>query len=443
MFHSLKENLLNTFERLKSKGFLTEDDISKAMREIRVILLEADVALSVAKQLISRVKEKALGEKVLKSVTPAQMILKIFHDELQQILGSDNIDLVLKPSPAVIMMIGLQGSGKTTTSAKLALYLRKQKSKKILLSSTDVYRPAAQKQLEILGKQISIDTTLITEEKDPLTIARNAFETAKKEKYDVLILDTAGRLHTDKELIDELISIKSALNPKEILLVADSLTGQDAVNIAQQFNDQISVTGVVLTRVDGDARGGAALSMTSVTKAPVKFIGVGENLNDLELFHPKRAADRILDKGDVVSLVEQASEFVSEDEAKDLQKKIEQGKFNMDDLLKQLRNLKKMGGISKMMGFIPGMKKIKEQLGDINPGEDAFKKQEAIIQSMTLAERREPSIINASRRRRIAKGSGVEVSDINQLMGRYREMQGMMRQMKGGKIKNIQKMLGN
>lgn len=441
MFHNLKENLVNTFEKLKSKGFLTEDDINKAMREIRIILLEADVALPVAKDLIARVKEKALGEKVLKSITPGQMVFKIFHDELQETLGSEKAEIKLKSPLTVIMMVGLQGSGKTTTSAKLGLYLRKHKNRKVLMASTDIYRPAAQKQLEILGKQVGIETTSIVPDAKPASIAKSALEMARKQSYDTLIVDTAGRLHTDDQLIEELIELKKILSPLEIILVADSLTGQDAVNIGKEFHEKISTSGVILTRVDGDARGGAALSMVSVTGSPIKFIGVGEKMNEFELFDPKRAAGRILDKGDVISLVEHASEMISENEAMDLQKKVESGSFNMDDLLKQLQNLKKMGGISKMMGFIPGMKKIKSKLEEVNTGEDAFKKQEAIIQSMTIQEKNSPDILNASRRRRIAKGSGTEISDINQLMNRYKEMKNVMRGMKGGKLKNLEKML--
>lgn len=439
MFATLKENLVNTFDKLKSKGFLTEDDINKAMREVRIILLEADVALPVAKNLINRVKEKALGEKVLKSVTPGQMIFKIFHDELEHTLG-ESAELRLLSNPTVIMIAGLQGSGKTTTSAKLALHLRKTKNKKVLMASADIYRPAAQKQLEVLGKQIGISTTEIVEGKKPEAIARDAFEEAKRDSYNVLILDTAGRIHTDQELMDELVMLKKVLKPAELLLVADSLTGQDAVNIAQQFNDTLDLTGVILTRVDGDARGGAALSMAEVTGSPIKFIGVGEKMNELEVFQPKRAAGRILDKGDVVSLVEKASEMISEDEAASLQKKLEQGKFDMDDLLKQLKNLKRMGGIGKMLGMVPGMKKIKDQVGQMDIGNDAFKKQESIIQSMTLKERRDPEILNGSRRKRIAFGSGTSVNDVNQLMNRFKQMQGMMRKMKGGKLGNMKKM---
>lgn len=438
MFQNLKDNLLNTLDKLRSKGLLTEQDVDNAMREIRIALLGADVALPVVKQFTEQVKQKAIGQEVLKSINPGQMVTKIVSDELTALLGSENQDLKLKSLFSVVMLVGLQGAGKTTTAAKLATYLRKKYKKKPYMASLDIYRPAAQQQLEILAKQLDIPILPIVADEKPETITKRALKEAKIANCDVLILDTAGRLHTDQTMIDELKQIKSLTKPDEILLVADAMTGHDAVNISSEFNAALNLTGIILTRVDGDARGGAALSMKSTVGCPIKFIGVGEKSSDLEPFYPDRMAARILDKGDVVSLVEQASEIISEKEADKLAQKLSKGKFDMNDLLTQLRNLRKMGGASKLLNYMPGMSGIKEKLQNIPMDDKVFKKQEAIISSMTLKERKDPSIINASRKKRIASGAGVAVSDVNQLINRYRDMLTMFRRFNGqGTIKKF------
>lgn len=431
MFQNLKENLLNTLDKLRSKGLLTEQDVDNAMREIRVALLGADVALPVVKQFIEQIKQKAIGQEVLKSINPGQMVTKIVSDELTALLGSQNQDLKIKSPFGVIMLVGLQGAGKTTTAAKLAIYLRKKHKKKPYLASLDIYRPAAQKQLEILAKQLDIPILPILADEKPEAITKRALKEVKIDNCDVLILDTAGRLHTDQKMIEELQQIKSLTKPDEILLVADAMTGHDAINISSEFNAALSLTGIILTRVDGDARGGAALSMKSTVGCPIKFIGVGEKSSDLEPFHPDRMAARILDKGDVVSLVEQASEIISEKEADKLAQKLSKGKFDMNDLLTQLRNLRKIGGASKLLNYMPGMSGIKEKLQSIPMDDKVFKKQEAIISSMTLKERKDPSIINGSRKKRIASGAGVAVSDVNQLLNRYKDMLTMFRRFNG------------
>ncbi len=347
MFASLSENFIKALDKIKRKGIISEDDLEGALREIRISMLEADVALSVTKEFIKNVKNKAIGQEVVNSVTPGQMIVKIVHDELKNILGTDEQDINLKVSPsAVIILVGLQGVGKTTTAVKLAVYLRKKLKKKVLLASLDTYRPAAQEQLETLGKQVSIDTLPIIHKQSPLDIAKRALQEGKTGLYDLIILDTAGRLHTDEKLIDEIISIKRVTNPVETLLVADSMAGQDAVSSAKQFHDSLNLTGIVLTRIDGDSRGGAALSIKYITGCPIKFIGHGEKISDLEKFYPERIASRILDMGDVVTLVEKAIDAVNEEDLEQLAKKMQKGKFDMEDLKKQLNNLKKMGGIS-------------------------------------------------------------------------------------------------
>ena len=441
MFSRLGNSLGKVFDKLRGKGYISEDDINVAMREIRLALLEADVSLDVAKSFINIVKEKALGAEVTKSITPGQQVVKIVHDELVSLLGSDNqeLNLTVQP-PAVIMMVGLQGSGKTTSTAKLALRLKQKANKKVLIASLDTYRPAAQDQLEVLGKQVAIDSVAIIKEQKPLEIAKRALEQAKKESFDVLILDTAGRLHTDAELIEELQKVKKLAQPIETLLVADSLTGQDAVNIAREFNEKVGLTGIVLTRIDGDARGGAALSMRQATGRPIKFMGVGEKPSEFEEFHPDRIASRILDMGDVVSLVEQAAEAINEDDAKKMAAKMQKGSFDMDDLLSQLRTMKKMGGIGKMMNMIPGIGKIKEQMAGANIDDKVLVRQEAIIQSMTKKERRNPDLINASRRKRIATGSGTRVEDVNKLLKQFMTMNKMMKRFSGMSPKDMDKM---
>lgn len=429
MFENLSDNLSKIFSKLKGKGFLSEDDVNAAMREVRIALLEADVALPVVKDFINKVKERAIGQEVVKSISPAQMVIKIVQDNLAETLGSDNVELNLNvPAPAVVLMLGLQGSGKTTSAAKLALHLRKKKGKKVLLASLDVYRPAAQKQLEILAKQIEVGSLPIVDGEMPEKITKRALEMGRLEGFDVIILDTAGRLHIDQELMQELQNVKNLSSPVESLLVADCLTGQDAVNIATEFHSKIGVTGIILTRVDGDGRGGAALSMRSVTGCPIKFIGVGEKVSEFEEFHPSRIASRILGMGDIVALVERAAENVDMDEAKKLEQKMRKGQFDLDDLAKQLRTMRKMGGVGSLMGMLPGIGKFKKQMDAAGGIDDrVFIRQESIIYSMTKKERRNPKLLNGSRKRRIALGSGVEVQDVNKLLKQFKDMETMMK----------------
>jgi signal recognition particle subunit SRP54 len=440
MFASLSENFIKALDKIKRKGIISEDDLEGALREIRISMLEADVALSVTKEFIKNVKNKAIGQEVVNSVTPGQMIVKIVHDELKNILGTDEQDINLKVSPpAVIILVGLQGVGKTTTAVKLAVYLRKKLKKKVLLASLDTYRPAAQEQLETLGKQVSIDTLPIIHKQFPLDIAKRALQEGKTGLYDLIILDTAGRLHTDEKLIDEIISIKRVTNPVETLLVADSMAGQDAVSSAKQFHDSVNLTGIVLTRIDGDSRGGAALSIKYITGCPIKFIGHGEKISDLEKFYPERIASRILDMGDVVTLVEKAIDAVNEEDLEQLAKKMQKGKFDMEDLKKQLNNLKKMGGISSIMGMLPGFKGIKQALSSDKFDKSAIIRQEAIIDSMTKKEKMYPKIMNASRKNRVAKGAGVTVQDINKLLKQFLEMQKMMKKVSNLDERNLRK----
>ncbi len=440
MFASLSENFIKALDKIKRKGIISEDDLEGALREIRISMLEADVALSVTKEFIKNVKNKAIGQEVVNSVTPGQMIVKIVHDELKNILGTDEQDINLKVSPpAVIILVGLQGVGKTTTAVKLAVYLRKKLKKKVLLASLDTYRPAAQEQLETLGKQVSIDTLPIIHTQFPLDIAKRALQEGKTGLYDLIILDTAGRLHTDEKLIDEIISIKRVTNPVETLLVADSMAGQDAVSSAKQFHDSVNLTGIVLTRIDGDSRGGAALSIKYITGCPIKFIGHGEKISDLEKFYPERIASRILDMGDVVTLVEKAIDAVNEEDLEQLAKKMQKGKFDMEDLKKQLNNLKKMGGISSIMGMLPGFKGIKQALGSDKFDKSVIIRQEAIIDSMTKKEKMYPKIMNASRKNRVAKGAGVTVQDINKLLKQFLEMQKMMKKVSNLDERNLRK----
>lgn len=429
MFENLSDNLNKIFSKLKGKGFLSEEDVNTAMREVRIALLEADVALPVVKDFINKVKERAIGQEVVKSISPAQMVIKIVQDNLTETLGSNTSELNLNvPAPAVIMMVGLQGSGKTTSAAKLALNLLRKKGKKILLASLDIYRPAAQKQLEILAKQIEAGSLPIIEGEKPEKITKRALETAKLEGYDILILDTAGRLHIDTELMQELQNVKKLANPVETLLVADCLTGQDAVNIASQFQNQIGITGIILTRIDGDGRGGAALSMRQVTGCPIKFIGVGEKVSEFEEFHPDRIASRILGMGDIVALVERAAENVDMDEAKKLEHKMRKGSFDLDDLAKQFKTMRKMGGIGSLMGMLPGIGKFKKQIDESGGiDERMLIRQESIIYSMTKKERRNPKLLNGSRKRRIALGSGVEVQEVNRLLKQFKDMETIMK----------------
>ena len=431
MFASLSNRLGDVFSNLKRRGTLTEADIDTAMREVRIALLEADVALPVVKQFITSLKEKAIGTEVVKSISPAQMVIKLVNDHLAELLGNETSPINLNGvPPVVIMMAGLQGSGKTTSSGKLALRLKTKHAKKVMVASLDVYRPAAQEQLAVVARQAGVDSLPIVEQERPLTITERALKEARLGGYDILILDTAGRLHVDDTLMEELRAVKQMAQPLETLLVADSLTGQDAVNIAVQFNEKIGITGIILTRLDGDGRGGAALSMRQVTGQPIKFAGVGEKITEFEEFHPKRIASRILDMGDVVSLVEKAAENVSQEDAEKMAKRLEQGKFDFNDLLDQLRNMKKMGGISSMMGMLPGIGKLKDKIENANLDETMLAKQEAIILSMTLKERQFPKLLNASRKIRIAKGSGTTVQDINRLYKQFQQMEDMMKKVR-------------
>lgn len=432
MFESLSNNLNKVISKLTSKGFLSEEDIDNAMREIRIALLEADVSLSVVKELTAKIKEQAKGEVVIKSISPGQMVVKIVNDELVKVLGNElsPINLAVKP-PAVIMFVGLQGSGKTTSSAKLALWLKKKMNKNVLLASLDTQRPAAKEQLESLAKQVNISSLPIKDNESAVNIAKRALETAKKSINDVLILDTAGRLQINEELMQELEEIKKLSNPVEIVFVADSLTGQEAANVAKSFHEKLDLTSVILTRIDGDNRGGAALSITHATSRPIKYVGVGEKLNEFQEFHPERIASRILGMGDVVSLVESASEHIDKQEAEKLATRAQKGVFDFNDLLSQLRSMKKMGGIGSMLGMIPGLGKLKSAIGNANMNEDMLKRQEAIILSMTASERKNFKLINGSRRKRIAAGSGTTVQDINRLLKQFQEMSKMMKKFGG------------
>ena len=426
MFNSLSDRLNSVFDRLRRRGALSEQDVSEALREIRIALLEADVALPVVKDFIAGVRERAVGQEVIKSITPGQMVVKIVHDHLIEMLGKDAVPISLTTQPpAVILMAGLQGSGKTTTTAKLALRLSRQQKKRVLMASLDVYRPAAQEQLATLGKQIQIDTLPIVAGQKPLAIAERALQQAKRELYDVLMLDTAGRLHVDESLMDELVQVHRLASPIETLLVADAMTGQDAVQVASSFKAAVPLTGIVLTRVDSDARGGAALSMRAITGCPIKLLGTGEKLDGLEDFHPSRIADRILGMGDIVSLVERAAEAVDKEEAEKLATKMQKGQFDLEDLASQFRQMKKMGGMASLMSMIPGVGKLAGQLNS-GDAEKTIKRQEAIILSMTPYERRNPKILNAARKRRIALGSGVQVQDVNRLLKQHEQMAGMM-----------------
>ena len=436
MFDSLSDRLNDVFDRLRRRGALTEEDVGAALREIRIALLEADVALPVVRDFINGVREKAVGQEVLRSVTPGQMVVKIVHDHLVLTLGGgetrgrgDGLDLNATP-PVAIMLVGLQGSGKTTTAAKIALRLKNRERKKVLLASLDVQRPAAREQLAQLGRQVGVDTLPIVAGQRPVEITRRALETGRREGYDAVLLDTAGRLHINEELMLEVAAVRQAANPHQTLLVADAMTGQDAVNVAKAFGERAAITGIVLTRVDGDARGGAALSMRAITGKPIVLIGTGEKVDALEAFHPERIAGRILGMGDVVSLVEKAAETVEQEEAEKLARKMQKGEFDLDDLAGQLRQIRRMGGMSGMLGMLPGIGKIKKQLDDANIDEMIVKRQEAIIGSMTKAERRNPKLLNGSRRRRIAAGSGTSVPDVNRLLKQYQDMAGMMKKMK-------------
>lgn len=431
MFQSLTEKLGGVFDKLRGKGSLTEEDVSLALREIRVALLEADVALPVVKDFVERVRESAVGQDVIKSVSPAQQVVKIVHDEMVALLGSENADLQTNGTPPLVyLMVGLQGSGKTTSTAKISKFLTDKRRKKVLMASLDTYRPAAQDQLAQLGTQTGIATLPIIAGENPLQITERAMKAARIEGYDILMLDTAGRLAIDDELMGEVAKIRDLSRPVETLLVVDAMTGQDAVNTAKAFDEKIGITGLMLTRVDGDARGGAAMSMRAVTGKPIKLMGIGEKWDALEPFHADRIAGRILGMGDVVSLVEKAVETINQQEAEDMAKRFQDGKFDLNDMLSQFRQMKKMGGVGSLMKMLPGLGRYADQIDNANLDDSIMKHQEAIILSMTKKERINPVILNASRRKRIAAGSGTSVQDVNRLIKQYEQMEQMMRRMK-------------
>ncbi|SNZ19861.1 signal recognition particle protein [Cohaesibacter gelatinilyticus] len=436
MFDSLSDRLSGIFDKLSKRGALSESDVNAALREVRRALIEADVALDVVRSFTEQVKEKAVGVEVIKSVSPAQMVVKLVHDQLVEMLGSEGqvIDLNT-PAPVPIMMVGLQGSGKTTSTAKIALRLQTRDKKKVLMASLDTRRPAAQEQLRVLGEQNGIETLPIVEGEGPTQIANRAMNAGRLGGFDVVMLDTAGRIHIDEPLMVEMAEVRKVANPHEILLVADSLTGQDAVNVAKSFDERVGITGIVLTRVDGDGRGGAALSMRAVTGKPIKLLGVGEKADALEEFHPERVAGRILGMGDIVSLVEKAAETIDAEKAALAAEKLRKGKFDLEDLKEQLGQMAKLGGMSGIMGLMPGVGKMKKQMAAANLDDSIVNKQVAIINSMTRQERRNPALLKASRKKRIAAGAGVQVAEVNKLLKMHRQMADMMKKMgkaKGG-----------
>ncbi len=435
MFESLTDKLQSVFDQLGRHGKLTEADVDRAMREVRLALLEADVNLKVAKDFISRIKERAVGAEVTKSLTPAQQVVKIVHEELIETLGEAGRLELAGPSPRVIMLVGLQGSGKTTTAAKLALYLRRD-GKKPFLIAADTYRPAAVDQLVTLAKQINVPYWEEGTQVAPPVICENGLRAARESGATVVLIDTAGRLQIDDDMMAELEAIKARTNPAEVLLVADAMTGQEAVRIAEGFNQRVGVTGLILTKVDGDARGGAAISMRAVTGVPIKFLATGEKLDGLEVFYPDRLASRILGMGDVLSLIEKAEAAFDEREAERLQKKLLRNEFTLEDFLQQMQQVKRLGSIGQLLDMIPGMSRLTKQI-DMAQADQEFKKVEAIIRSMTPKERQNPRILNASRKRRIAAGSGVEVQDVNTLLKQFRQMQDMMQQIGKGRLPRL------
>ena len=440
MFEGLSEKLERSFKVLKGQAFITEVNIADTMKEIRRALLDADVSYKIAKDVTNNIKEKALGQQILASVKPGEMMVKIVHDELAELMGGDAVDINLKGQPSIILIAGLQGSGKTTFSAKLASYLKRKRSKQVLLVAGDVYRPAAIEQLKVLGQQVEVEVYSEDGNKNPVQIAQNAIRHAQSQGKNVVIIDTAGRLAVDEEMMNEIANIKETVHPHETLFVVDSMTGQDAVNTAKAFNDRLDFDGVVLTKLDGDTRGGAALTIRTVVEKPIKFVGIGEKMDALDVFHPKRMADRILGMGDIVSLVERAQEQFDEEEARKLQKKLAQNEFNYNDFLKQIQQIKKMGNLKDLASMIPGMDKAMkgEEIDD-----DAFKSIEAIIYSMTPAERENPKLLNGTRRKRIADGSGTSIVEVNRLVKQFEETSKMMRMMTTGGGKKLMRMAGN
>ena len=438
MFNNLSDKLDKAFHVLKGHGSITEINVAETLKEVRRALLDADVNFKIAKDFTNRVKEKALGQDVLTTLNPGQLMVKIVKDELTELMGGDTVGINLKGTPTVILMSGLQGSGKTTFSGKLANYLKTKKTKQVLLVGGDVYRPAAINQLKVVGEQIGVEVYAEEDNKNPVEIAQNAIKYAKSNGKNVVIIDTAGRLAVDKQMMTEISNIHSAVSPEETLFVVDSMTGQDAVNTAKAFNDILNFDGVVLTKLDGDTRGGAALSIKSVVDKPIKFIGTGEKMEAIDIFHPDRMAERILGMGDVVSLVERAQEQYDEEEARKIQKKIAKNQFGFDDFLKQIQQIKKMGNMKDLVGMIPGAGKM---MKDVDIDDDAFKGIESIIFSMTPGERSKPAMINASRKKRIAKGSGTSVQEVNQLMKQFNQMSKMMKMMQGGGAKKMMSMM--
>ncbi len=430
IFEGLADRLQETFKKLRGHGKLTESDVNDAMREVRMALLEADVNFKVVKDFVAKVKERAIGQEVLETLSPAQVVIKIVNEELTELMGGTQSRIAISPKPpTVIMMVGLQGAGKTTTAGKLALSMKKQ-GKRPLLVAADIYRPAAVKQLQVLGEQLDVPVFAMAEGTDAVTIAEKAIEHAASHVNDIVIIDTAGRLHINEELMQELKSIKQEVRPHEILLVVDAMTGQDAVNVAESFNKDLGLDGVILTKLDGDARGGAALSVKAVTGCPIKFVGMGEKLEALEIFYPDRMASRILGMGDVLSLIEKAQDAFDVDEAKKMEKKLRKDEFTLDDFISQMHQVRKLGSLDQILGMIPGMGGMRKQLGEVDLNGKEIKRIEAIIYSMTPKERRDVTLINGSRRKRIALGSGTQVQDVNRLLKQFTEVRKMMKQMK-------------
>lgn len=438
MFENLTDRLDKSFKILKGEGRITEINIAESLKDVRRALLEADVNYKIAKKFTETVKQKALGADVLKAVKPGQMIVKIVHDELAKLMGGEKVDINIKGNPSVILMSGLQGSGKTTFTGKLAKYLKSKKGKNPLLAACDVYRPAAIEQLKVLAEQIGVPVYTEDGNKNPVEISKNAIKQAKQQGYDLVIIDTAGRLSIDEQMMDEISNIKKAVNPQETLFVVDSMTGQDAVNTAKEFNNRLDFDGVILTKLDGDTRGGAALTIKSEVNKPIKFVGTGEKMEALDVFYPERMADRILGMGDIVSLVEKAQEQFDLEESRKLQKKIAKNQFNFNDFISQIQQIKKMGNLKDLAAMIPGVGKA---LKNVDIDDDAFKSIEAIIQSMTQEERTNPTILNGSRRKRIAKGSGTDIQEVNRLIKQFDETRKLMKMLSGGK--NMSKVMGN
>ena len=438
MFEGLSDRLDRSFKILKGHGRISEINVAESVKEIRKALIEADVSYKIAKEFTTKVKQEALGQNVLNAVKPGELMVKIVHDELADLMGGDQVDIKLESSPAVILIAGLQGSGKTTFSAKLANYLKSKKGKQVLLVAGDVYRPAAINQLKVLGEQVGVEVYFEEDNKSPVQIAKNAVKHARNNGKNIVIVDTAGRLAVDEEMMNEISAIKGAIIPDEILFVVDAMTGQDAVNTAKAFNDLLDFDGVVLTKLDGDTRGGAALTIKSVVDKPIKFVGIGEKMEAIDLFHPSRMADRILGMGDIVTLVEKAQEQFDEEEARKLQKKIAKNQFNFNDFLKQIKQIKKMGNVKDLMGMIPGMGKA---LKNVDIDDDAFKDIEAIIYSMTNEERENPKVLNGSRRKRIARGAGTNIQEVNRLIKQFAETSKMMKMMTTGGGKNMMRMM--